>query len=229
MKNKCNFCKKEIKKKKRYCNKECLKASRDLYIKDNTFNCAFCQNKVYRPPSHREKVKHGRFFCTQSCSASFNNTGKQKNKPKERICVNCNKVYFFVWKENRSRYCSECFVPPNDYKLVSLKTFREKPYIKRRHPSWAYSHLRVLNRTWNKHLSIFPCQNCNYTKHIEFCHIKPISSYSEDTLLGEINHESNILILCPNCHWEFDHEKLNIENIPKRNGASVESRTLSRQ
>ena len=58
-----------------------------------------------------------------------------------------------------------------------------------------------------RHLTV--CEGCGYDKHVEMCHIKPLTSFSLDTLVSVINDRSNIKVLCPNCHWEFDnHHKL---------------------
>lgn len=68
-----------------------------------------------------------------------------------------------------------------------------------------YSYVRSWSRQialklgWNK------CSKCGYDKHVEICHIKPIHTFSEDTLLTEINDVSNLIALCPNCHWELDN------------------------
>lgn len=58
-----------------------------------------------------------------------------------------------------------------------------------------------------------PCSNCGYSKHIQLCHIKPIKDFSDDTLLKDVNSPDNIIQLCPNCHWEFDHGLLNLKEI----------------
>lgn len=49
------------------------------------------------------------------------------------------------------------------------------------------------------------CEKCGYDKHVEVCHVKSISLFSLDSLISEINDDSNLKILCPNCHWEFDN------------------------
>lgn len=51
---------------------------------------------------------------------------------------------------------------------------------------------------------------------MEICHIKPISEFSDDTLIAIINHPDNIVILCPNCHWEFDNGLLKIDKNSKQ-------------
>ena len=50
------------------------------------------------------------------------------------------------------------------------------------------------------------CTTCGYNKHVEVAHRKSISSFGEDALLFEVNSKKNLLLLCPNCHWEFDHQ-----------------------
>jgi uncharacterized protein YjcR len=48
------------------------------------------------------------------------------------------------------------------------------------------------------------CNCCNYDKHIEVCHIKAISDFSNDALIKEINAPSNLVALCRNHHKEYD-------------------------
>jgi predicted restriction endonuclease len=48
------------------------------------------------------------------------------------------------------------------------------------------------------------CKVCNYEKHIEVCHIKPVSDFNDNTLITDINDLNNLVALCPNHHWEFD-------------------------
>lgn len=57
------------------------------------------------------------------------------------------------------------------------------------------------------------CSVCGYNKHYEVAHIKAISSYSEDALISEINEISNLIALCPNHHWEFDNNIINVLEI----------------
>ena len=52
---------------------------------------------------------------------------------------------------------------------------------------------------------ITKCMKCPYDKHIEVAHIKAIKDFPLDTPINIVNAEENILLLCPNCHWEFDH------------------------
>ena len=66
-----------------------------------------------------------------------------------------------------------------------------------------YTAVRSNARLLYKDLKV--CEFCGYDKHVEVCHKKPIHGFSPETKICEINARENILILCPNCHWEFDH------------------------
>jgi hypothetical protein len=46
---------------------------------------------------------------------------------------------------------------------------------------------------------------CGYSKHVEVSHVKAISSFDLNTPLSVVNDPSNLKLLCPNHHWEFDH------------------------
>ena len=54
------------------------------------------------------------------------------------------------------------------------------------------------------------CAICGYDKHIDIAHINAVSEFSEDTLVSEISKASNLIALCPNHHWEYDHGLLDI-------------------
>lgn len=81
---------------------------------------------------------------------------------------------------------------------------------------WRNCGIRALVRSWHSHLKGLPCQNCSYDKHTEFAHVKAISKFPLTATLQEVNSESNLLMLCPNCHWELDNGLLVVEEIPLR-------------
>jgi len=59
------------------------------------------------------------------------------------------------------------------------------------------------------------CLLCGYSTHVEICHIKNISDFPTNTLVSEINNLSNLVALCRNHHWEFDHNCLSPEDLQK--------------
>lgn len=56
----------------------------------------------------------------------------------------------------------------------------------------------------------YECIVCGYNKHIEIAHIKAVSDFNDDATIVEINDINNLVGLCPNHHWEFDNNLLDI-------------------
>lgn len=54
------------------------------------------------------------------------------------------------------------------------------------------------------------CFICNYNKHVDIAHIKPVKEFEDNSLISEINNIDNLIALCPNCHWEYDHKIINL-------------------
>lgn len=102
-------------------------------------------------------------------------------------------------------------------KDMTIGSYHEFLSVKGKHPSWANSHIRALNRSWNKHLAKHPCITCGYKNHVELAHIRDITDFPLSATMGEVNHPSNVIPLCRNCHWEFDNEIMNDENLNKIN------------
>jgi hypothetical protein len=178
-------------------------------------NCTNCDKPVRRTPSTIEPS--GKVYCSRSCSAKVNNQGQRRHPPRE--CINCSTDYVTTKTHKSLKYCSECvpkILTRDEAKLLNIHEILSKTSIKDKHISWKFSYVRILNRSWNKELTKLPCQFCSYSAHVELCHIKPVSSFPETAMVGEINDPSNILVLCRNHHWEFDHGLLKLEDIPPR-------------
>ena len=163
--------------------------------------CDYCDNNTSNPR-----------FCSRSCAAKKTNIESPKRKL-TKICSKCENTI----DNSRTTFCSQHLKEHND-KLKSrcpdtkLEDYWNKSSVKDKHPSWKNSHIRALNRSWNKELIKLPCANCGYKKHVELCHIKAVSEFDGSTLLSEVNSSDNVIQLCPNCHWEFDHGHLILSN-----------------
>lgn len=59
------------------------------------------------------------------------------------------------------------------------------------------------------------CIICGYDKHIEVAHIKAVSEFDDSATVAKINDIKNLIPLCPNHHWEFDHNCLSNENLQR--------------
>jgi hypothetical protein len=178
-------------------------------------NCTNCNITFDKKPSEMKKTKN--HFCTRNCAASFNNRGKRRHPP--RTCKKCNLTYVTSKTHRSLSICIDCTSQINtteQIKKMSKKDYRERESVKNRHPSWLNSHIRNFNRSWNSELRKLPCQKCGYNTHVELAHIKGIKDFNDDSTIEEINSPDNILVLCPNHHWEFDNGILKIQDIPSR-------------
>lgn len=173
--------------------------------------CSTCKKKSYKAKESRNCIACGKDttnpkFCSQSCSAIYTNKMFPKRKKIPRIC-SCGKTYIPI-SGNNSTLCNICLRdrPSSEkFKKMTLKDYHIKHSVKGKHPSWKNSHIRCFNRSWNRNLLKKSCEQCGYNKHIELCHIKAVTKFPETATLGEVNSPENNKVLCPNCHWEFDH------------------------
>lgn len=79
-----------------------------------------------------------------------------------------------------------------------------KDYIDRSKGTNCYSNVRYHARQITS-LRQQKCEICSYDKHVETCHIKSICEFEDDELIATVNAEDNLILLCPNCHWEHDN------------------------
>jgi predicted RNase H-like nuclease (RuvC/YqgF family) len=72
--------------------------------------------------------------------------------------------------------------------------------------------IRSLSRKKYKDFSKdMKCVHCNHLGSTQVCHIKAISDFNKLSTVEEINHISNLIGLCPNCHIDLDkHKKFEI-------------------
>jgi predicted restriction endonuclease len=143
-------------------------------------------------------------FCSKSCAAKTNNKIPKRKISKK--CSNCNSIV----RNYRSTLCElhyQEWLKTRKENLLNqtLEQYTERKSIKRLHPSSKFAHIRGLCRSWHKEKLKLPCHVCGYSKHVELAHIKSLSSFSPTATLQEVNSSSNVIQLCPNCHWEFDN------------------------
>lgn len=237
----CKYCNTEFEltvTNKLFCSSKC----RYRYNKYNNLNnlCLVCGTKTHNPKfcssscaatynnscyPKRElegqcldcgaSISSSRKRCG-NCNSIFNKTKAFSSTQSIRICTICKEEYI---GNHLSKYCSrEC---KNSGRRKKVARFRigydislKDAVYKYSHKSSAFSLIRARARSVVKYNGIpLICKNCGYSKHVEVCHIKPVSSFSEDTYLSIINSTDNLVVLCPNCHWEFDNGFLTIEQI----------------
>lgn len=151
-------------------------------------NCAKC-TKFYEP-KHPTQT-----FCSAKCRCASN---AAKWRTKTKVC-SCGALM-----GRRSTMCKSCQTGSTLCRTKTIGDCKDS------------SEIRNFNRSWNKELILLSCQVCGYSLHVELAHIKPISSFSEETPLTVVNDPTNILVLCRNHHWEQEHGFLLLNDIPAR-------------
>lgn len=137
-------------------------------------------------------------FCSRSCSTSYNNTVYAKRVVSGR-CRECGASISAKYV-----YCQNC----RSLRLFENRTVAEVVCLSNK--ASRYCRIREHARKLYQHITA--CEVCGYRKHVEICHIKPLSSYDVTALVSEVNNKDNIAVLCPNCHWELDNGLLNLLN-----------------
>lgn len=149
---------------------------------------------------------NGKKYCSVACSNSM----KPRRKKSTHPCHTCGDLITI-----KRKYCKKCVSIGKHLssgKLPVDKTIRESLY---KNDANKYTKIRVHARSVMKKEPQV-CKMCEYNKHVEVCHIKDISDFDLETKISVVNHPSNLALLCPNCHWEFDHGELNIDGGPVR-------------
>lgn len=153
--------------------------------------CIHCQKETKNPK-----------FCSRSCSAKTTN-----KTPKRKLTKTCNYCDSIV-RNYKSSLCENHWREKTRNKKEDIlnKTLGEcREKNKLLHASSLHVSIRGYARSWFKDLIEMPCAHCGYDKHVELHHIKSIASFSDDSLVKEVNSKENIIPLCPNCHWEIEN------------------------
>ena len=177
--------------------------------------CENCKNEFDKPNWQVKKSVHN--FCSRkcACAAATKIRWKDHVSPyKNHFCIKCNSPR--GWR-NKSGLCNDCLGKSliEKSKTITVGEIKLK-HKKRKNSRWYSAEIRAFNKGWNTDLTKIPCQKCGYSNHTEMCHIKAIKDFKDHATLGEINNPKNLVILCPNCHWEFDNGVLTIKDIMVR-------------
>ncbi len=194
---KCFQCDKQFDKKtaevkrtnKHFCDTLCYKTWRNKMTKKSASCETLCKNcsKSTKNPK----------FCNKSCAAIYNNKKVPKRKRKQYHCRHCGTEI-----PSRRTTCSDCNPSIVDW---SIRTIRDCLMLNSKHAN-KYRRIRDHARySYNNSNRPRNCEKCSYDKHYEVCHIKPIRLFDLCTPISVVNTLSNLITLCPNCHWELDN------------------------
>lgn len=174
--------------------------------------CYTCGVEFDKSVSEIKRSKTGRHFCSRTCSAKTNNKGIVRNKPVEFVCRTCGTSYTRKNGHRSEVFCSvvcrEKSVAIRDE--ATLLELQERQAVQGKHPSWRNVYVRQHCKKVNGHKRDLGCAVCGYDKHTELAHIKPVSAFDLTATLSQVNADDNVIQLCPNHHWEFDHNGLDL-------------------
>lgn len=157
-------------------------------------SCATCSSITKNPK-----------FCSKNCAAIFNNKIAIK-RARTNKCKTCSTLILASVS-----YCSICFKNLLNTTNVATKTKLEATSVGRL--ASKYCRIREHARKILENLNLQKqCKSCGYNRYVETCHIKAITSFADDDLVSTINDPSNLVYLCPTCHWEFDNGLLTLQN-----------------
>ena len=109
---------------------------------------------------------------------------------------------------NKIKYrCKKLGILPTLNKLdpVDLET-KDSLLIKRKnYQSYRSAIRKRAEKVFSDSEKPLKCAICGYDIHVEIAHIRPVSDFPGDTLISDINSADNLIALCPNHHWEYDH------------------------
>lgn len=147
----------------------------DAYLLNPNY-CLFCGKAVEIGNNRVSDVKRKK-FCNRKCFASFRNKDIGHTLKEERMT----RPRIFGVNEN-VEIASLYGIGPSKYALIRGKARAKMNFyqVKRE------------------------CFVCGYTNYVEVHHKKSCNSFSDNSLLSEVNDLNNLVYLCPNHHFEAD-------------------------
>lgn len=188
-----------------YCSHKCSSIHKSTC---REIPCKACGTIIIRQLSKIQQTDN--HFCSHRCSAKISNQNPNRLTKRTKVCATCpNKIL------SHMTYCKECWnkIKTNNISYKSLlrqkdvlnldqeRTLGDLETLNGKSSKYSYirSHARAIIQNRPK-----ICNKCGYSKYVECCHKKPVSSFSKETPIRIVNHPDNLVWLCPNCHVELD-------------------------
>jgi hypothetical protein len=185
--------------------------------------CGECNAVITVPEGAKVAEVRKKKFCDARCAARFNNRLRKKRSGDPRVsysatgpCESCGATLEFRRCKHRShgfhrrRYCKNCRARASSGSGTLVPEFTKRQIFDRR-SSWQSARSSIRRHA----VAVFAvsgrpavCAVCGYAKHIQIAHIKAVSEFGDNATIAEINASENLVALCPNHHWEFDHGAL---------------------
>ena len=142
-------------------------------------------------------------YCSRSCANRVNGRLFPSRQRILRSCKHCGTAL-----QTRRTTCDSCNPSLVDWRMVQLQELKAKAL--QQYAAQIRSLARVAYRKSSRPKA---CAVCSYDVHYEVCHIKPIREFLPTNFVADVNRLNNLVALCPNHHWEFDHGRLSASSI----------------
>lgn len=156
-------------------------------------------------------------FCNNKCSNIYNNSLRRR---KQSVCKTCGKE-FDRYKTDAGRWswsknCQKCQESGYGNSITFLNKTKSQVYQENKTKQSARNAICGNAKIVYKHSSkVYKCVVCGYDLHVDICHLRAVSDFSDDTKIEVINDINNLVALCPNHHWELDNKKLEYFKEPQ--------------
>ena len=151
--------------------------------------CPECGDEFTAP--HKKK------YCSTKC---FHDSRSEKHF--EWRCTTCGTKILTARK-----YCPDCTPYANRGVMKQLRDGITLGELRK----YKYWRQKISNHAREVYGELTSCDRCDYNHHVEVCHIVPVSEFSDSALSTEVNSRDNLIGLCPNHHWDLDHDYLEPE------------------
>jgi hypothetical protein len=223
--NYCKYCGKVIEvqdgqrvpevRSKQFCNKSCAASHNN---KGNPHNCPIksgpckrCGTEVFYKKNERSKSYHKRNYCDECL----------KMIRAERASL----AHFSTIKKGKNGSGIGVLQgTTRDRKIACVEMSTKGELIKDR-ANW-FSFRSAVSRHARKVFASTGkpkiCEHCGFIHGVSVCHIKDVKDFPGDATVKEINTPDNLIALCPNCHWLFDHGLLDLLEIRSPTNGSLD-------
>jgi hypothetical protein len=213
------------------------KAEKAYYENPNV--CEHC-GKVIELNGHKPCQTRQKRFCGHSCAASFNNKVAPKRHP-EGACTVCGTpisssrqycneclINFYRQRMLGNTFAKRDTILPSrkisvaevrrakhiEWVISILKLTKDELKEKGKHPYHHKSTItRIARELYRNSERKQECCVCNRKEAVDVCHIKDVREFPGSSLISEINDLNNLVALCKNHHWDFDHGRIIEEEI----------------
>lgn len=211
--------KQELSKNKYVLPKFCCQECQKKWYKENSYVTVKCEEcgkelKILKGDYNKSETKH--FFCNNSCAAKYNNKHRERKindvvwivKKGYDKCPICGKLKFY-----KSELCSECRTKEKKDRIKSrtLGSYIDgHKYLTTKCGDIRKDARRTIEESKREKVCAY-CHNHEFDDILEVHHLKGILEFDRNATIGEINHEDNLVWLCPNHHKMLEMGLIKLE------------------